>query len=141
MRNGDGSEMGAGSEIWRVGVKCCPNIVLGARRPNGIAPLVGLILAFGLALVYARHPSPKWDRSCNQLLWSGLNVHEALHSSIRATSCLSLALGWAGARFQLFFVCEESLLASMGATFFCLLRFVGASFSCSCFSYQGSDCF
>ena len=45
-------------------------------------------------------------------------MHEALRSSIRAMSCLSLALGWAGVRFQLFFVCEEGLLASMGATLF-----------------------
>ena len=58
-----------------MGVKCCPNIVLGARRPNGTAPLVG---SFGRA------------QAC---IWL---------SPKRATSCLSLALGWAGARFQLF---------------------------------------
>ena len=89
--DGYGSEMGDG---------CGSNIVLGARRPNGTALLVGSVdraqTCIWLGARLCEPPVAKWDRSFGRLLYLASNVNLALRSSMRATSFLSLALGWRG---------------------------------------------
>ena len=114
-----------------MGVRCCPNIVLGARRPNGTAPLVG---SFGWA------QACMWVCAClreqpvaqmGPLLWSaplvGLTCiwHWARLCESRLACHLCLAgagvcepRGWAGGPFPTFFLSVDSLLASMRATSF-----------------------
>ena len=83
-----------------MGANCCLNIVLGARRPNGTALLVGSVdraqTCIWLGACLCEPPVAKWDRSFGRLLYLASNVNLALRSSMRATSFLSLALGWRG---------------------------------------------